>query len=52
MQKARADRDAEFAKQNADRAAEQQLNMQKYTDPAGYAAAMKKKEDAAAQSGQ
>lgn len=44
VQKARADRDAAFTKQNAARQAEQQLNMQKYTDPAAYSAATKQKE--------
>lgn len=49
VQRARVEREAAFQQQNADRQAQQQLNMQKYTDPAGYAAAMKAKEDAAAQ---
>lgn len=48
VQRERVDREAAFQQQNADRQAQQQLNMQKYTDPAGYAAAMKAREDAAA----
>lgn len=35
VQRARVDRDAAFQQQNAERKAQQQLNMQKYTDPAG-----------------
>lgn len=48
VQRERVEREAAFQQQNAERQAQQQLNMQKYTDPAGYAAAMKAKEDAAA----
>jgi hypothetical protein len=43
VQRARVEQDAAFQQQNADRQAQEQLNMQQYTDPAAYAAAMKQK---------